>query len=154
MSDVKQSLTLLLVAAVFSAAGCSSLELARFAPPGFIKYEHIANKKPPNTALQETIAERRKAGKKRFPVLFEEPSTEDIPIKRETAEVAADIAVLEAARDELTTAVEASREQAEDDREEMSVLPEKRDALSDKIERDEAIAQDIRENPIPLPDDQ
>jgi len=154
VSDVKQSLAFLLTAAAFSAAGCSSLELARFAPPGIIKYEQIANKKPPNTAMQEIIDERREASEKKFPVLFETPSQKDIPTKRTVTEVTAEIEALEAARDYLAAAVEASRGQVEADSDKMSILPEQRDALSDKIERDEALAKDIRENPIPLPDDQ
>ena len=111
-------------------------------------------KKPPNTAIQEIIDERRGAEEKKFPVLFEAPSKKDIPKKRSAKEVETEIEALEAARDELATAVEASRGQADADHEEMSILPDQRDALSEKIERDEALAKEIRENPIPLSDDQ
>jgi len=154
MPGVKRSHAFLLSLTAFSAAGCSSLELARFAPPGIIKYEDIASKKSPNAAMQDIVEKRRIEGEEKFPILSDMPSRDDLSPVSPPEIRKADIKSLEDARDELAAAVKKSREQSQADRTEVSLLPEQRDVLSDQIEDDAAKAKETRENPISLPDDQ
>jgi hypothetical protein len=149
VSDVKQSLALSLTAVVLLTVGCSDLQLARFAPPGIVKYEDIASEKPPNPAIQQMIEERREDREKEFPILAETPSKKDRPQKRSAAENDAVIASLEEARNTLNESIEASRARAKTELAESVPLPERRDALTNQIEQDEAFAKKERKGRKP-----
>ena len=84
MSGVKQSclrrlaLPLLAGAGVFAVTGCESGDLARFAPPGIVKYEDLAGDQPVNPDVAQRIEERRaEKGAGKFPRLAETPDEED-----------------------------------------------------------------------------
>ncbi len=98
-------------AMIFLTPGCSSDSfLARFAPPGVVKYEDIASEKPPNPAIAETLSEYRETTRKRFPVLSRTPTAGAAPERPDVA-----------ARDALKTD-----------------LTENRDRLAEEIAGDEA----------------
>ncbi len=155
MSGVKQARTTM--AAGFAAAclvalqGCESGDLARFAPPGIIKYEDKAGDQPPNPAIVDRVAERKNepdAGG--FPNLSEAPGKKDQPKKRKQADIDAEISGLSASRDEVAQAVDDDREQAAAELE--RDLPAERDALKAQIEKDEAIAARERREKLQAPD--
>lgn len=54
-----------------AAVGCTSVELARLAPPGIIRYERIADEKEPNPEIVARIEERRVNEQARFPKIGE-----------------------------------------------------------------------------------
>lgn len=137
-----------------AVTGCSSLDLARFAPPGVVKYEDIANEKPPNPTIQAAVDERKATPDKEFPKLAETPSEEDRPQKRHVSEVNEEIGELAGARDNLNAEVAASREQAEAEMAEIMPLPDQRDALDELLQRDEASALAERKDPPPSADNQ
>lgn len=148
MPRVKQPI--LAVAFILAAAGCTQLELARFAPPGIIKYEDLAGDQPANPAIQERIAERKQEGDTRFPVLSETPGESDRPELPPEAERNAQLEELSAQRDALRVAVEADREAAESEKTEAALLPEQRDALKEQTERDAEAVRREQNNLEPL----
>lgn len=154
MPYVRQSLAFLVAAGAMTASGCSSLELARFAPPGFVKYEDIASEKPPNPAIQEVVDARKATPDKKYPKLAETPSPQDRPKKRPLAQVNAEIDDLAAARDSLNDEVARSRELAEAETADAIALPDQRDALDELLQSDEASALAERKDPPPSADNQ
>lgn len=132
-----------------AVTGCSSLDLARFAPPGVVKYEDIASEKPPNPTIQAVVDERKAMPDKEFPKLSETPSKKDRPQKRRLSEVNEEIGELAGARDNLNAEVSAAREQAEAEMAEIVPLPDQRDALDELLLRDEASALAERKDPPP-----
>ncbi len=149
MPYVRQSLAFLTAAGAIAVTGCSSLDLARFAPPGVVKYEDIASEKPPNPTIQAAVDERKATPDKEFPKLAETPSEKDRPQKRRLSEVNEEIGELAGARDNLNAEVAASREQAEAEMAEIMPLPDQRDALDELLQRDEASALAERKDPPP-----
>ncbi|MHA7872355.1 MAG: hypothetical protein ACX939_08400 [Hyphococcus sp.] len=130
------------------------MQLARFAPPGFVKYEDIASQKPPNPAVEQIIAERRESPEKRFPKLAEQPSERDRPAKRPAEDVKAEIKALADARETLQSDLDAARAAAEADRIEGDLLNARRDALDAQLKIDEASAKAERQDePPPAPEE-
>ncbi len=154
MSDVRYILLFFLGAALLAGTGCSSLELARFAPPGVVKYEDIASKKPTNPAIQEIVDARTGAADKAYPDLSQAPSEKDRPRKRSSRWVENQMKLLGETRDTVNGEVEAERALAKAETENALPLPEQRDALGKMLERDEASARAERETPMPTPVDQ
>ncbi len=151
MSDVRYPLVFFLGTAVLAGTGCSSLELARFAPPGLVKYEDIASEKPPNPAIQEILDAQTVASDAEYPDLSQTPSEKDRPQKRSSRWVANQTNLLEDSRDTINEAVEAERAQAIAETEDAILLPEQRDELDEMFERDAVSARAERRDPMPVP---
>lgn len=161
MSSVKQSETRILrsgaafvaAAALLGVQGCESGDLARFAPPGIIKYEEIASEKPPNPEVVKRVAERRAAvGGGEFPILSQTPGPNARPEKRAAAELEAEMAALTSARDDLSSAVDADWAAAEAELE--ADLPAARDALKQQVDGDVNAAAHERRKAIPSQPDE
>ncbi len=131
--------------------GCESADLARFAPPGIIKYEDLAGDQPQNPNVAERIAERRaEPDTGVFPNLSRAPGPKDRPAKRKKAGIAAEMDGLTGVRDDLADAVGADRQAAAEELE--RDLPGERDALKAQIEKDEAAAARERREKLQAPD--
>lgn len=154
MSDVRYLLVFFLSTAFLAGTGCSSLELARFAPPGVVKYEDIASEKEPNPAILEIVEAQSEAADKGYPDLSQAPSKKDRPKKRSIRWVDDQINKLEDTRDTVNADVDADRAQAETETEDAILLPEQRDARDELLDRDEATARAERRDPMPVPNDQ
>ncbi len=59
------------VGLALATIGCAGVDLARLAPPGIIRYERIADEKPPNPTIAARIEERRDSEKPKIPKLGE-----------------------------------------------------------------------------------
>jgi hypothetical protein len=138
------------VAALAAAGGCAELNLARFAPPGIIKYEDIAGDQPVNEQIEARIEERKAAGESKTPNLSEQP--QKIPTGASKAERESLAAELRAKRASLTAAVEADRQASLDERAaEVHISGEgsikfeaTAETLSRAVERDTAAAREER----------
>lgn len=148
MPRVKQPI--LAVAFILAAAGCTQLELARFAPPGIIKYEDLAGDQPQNPAIQERIAERKTEADARYPILSETPGESDRPELPPEAERNAQLEALSAQRDALEIAVNADRAAADAEKSEAALLPVQRDALKEQTDRDAAAVEREQNRQAPL----
>ena len=153
MSDVRYPLVFFLGTAFLAGTGCSSLELARFAPPGVVKYEDIASEKAPNAAIQEVVNASTQASDADYPDLSQTPSAKDRPRKRNSAWIENQIVQLGESRDTLNEAVDAERAQAEAETEDAILFPEQRDARDEMLDSDEATARAERRIPMPVPTD-
>lgn len=147
---------LLALAAV--VAGCSSLDLQRFAPPGLVKYEEIAGDTPPNPAIQARIAERRASIEATYPNLSQAPSAR--PPGKPARERESELAALRESREALGSAIETDRAAAAADRTGGVVLPgdarraqrsleEAREALAESMESARRDAARERAEPLP-----
>jgi len=155
VSGVKQSRKRTMLASVVLAyaalQGCESGDLARFAPPGIIKYEDKAGDLPPNPEIVDRVAERKtEPGTGGFPNLSTAPGKKDRPEKRKQADIEAEISGLAEERDQVADAVEDDREAAE--AELARDLPAERDALKAQIEQDEAVAARERREKLQAPE--
>ena len=153
MSGVKQSQAAIfsLCASIFVLTGCASEDLARFAPPGIVKFEDLAGDQPVNPAVAERIEERRKekdAGK--FPRLAETPDKGDRPAKTPMAEIETETAGLVNARDALAQEVAADRAAAETEL--SSDLAAESDELKALVDADSAAAARERREKLTHPD--
>jgi len=154
VSGVKQSRKRMIWAipplALAALQGCESGDLARFAPPGIIKYEELAGDQPPNPEVVERI-EARKADPDAggFPNLSQAPTRADRPAKRKQADIQAEIAGLVEQRDDVTDAAQQDRAEAAAELEQD--LPGERDALLEQIEKDEAMAARERREKLEAP---
>lgn len=124
------------------AISCSRADLVRLAPPGIIKYEEIANQKPPNQAIADEVASRKQNEPASFPRLAETPGEDDRPDKRPTTEIEAEIAELASARDNLLADVAEDQAAAEAEQASDEELTTQRDTLSERVGEDEA---DVKE---------
>lgn len=153
MSAVKQSPSfrscVFVTAGLLALAGCANGDLARFAPPGVVKYEDIAGDKPQNPAVAERIAERQaEKGNGRFPNLSTAPDEQDRPQKREPADIEAEINALVDQRDGLAEEVAADRDASE--AELASDLHAESETLKERVEQDsKAAARERREKLAP-----
>ena len=160
MSGVKRPLSglrcgALAVALALPAGGCANVDLARFAPPGIVKYEDLAGDQPQNPNVAARIAERRaEQGGGEFPRLSETPGANQRPSPLGQAQVDANKAELTAARETLADAVAEDRaafgaETADD-------LSAEGDTLRVRVEADNAAAaRDRRQKLTPTaPPDQ
>ena len=132
MASVKQSLVAVsALLSPFLAQACSTSDLARFAPPGVVKYEDIASKKEPNPAIQERIRERKEGDDVRFPVLSQTPGASDRPQRPIAEDIEAASATLTTARDDLAETVANDRALADADRVELDNVTQGRDDLAE-----------------------
>ena len=133
-----------------SLQGCANSELARFAPPGIIKYEDIAGDKPQNPEVAARIVDRRaepSAGD--FPVLSQTPGPKQRPKKRPAADIKAEKAELITAREQLEAAVADQRARSDSERE--IDLTEEANTLKARIEEDTAISERDRRERLAAP---
>lgn len=136
------------------AGGCANSDLARFAPPGLIKYEEIAGDQPVNPEVAARVAERRSepdTGK--FPKLSETPGAAERPKKKPPAQVDADMAELSDARDRVEDQIAEDWAAAEADMEEATGLPDRRDELKDRVDRDTIAAARERRDRLAPPEE-
>ena len=149
MPSVKQPIFVAVI--ILAAAGCTKMELLRFAPPGVIKYEDLAGDQPVNPAIEARI-ENRKANADadtKFPVLSRTPGEDDRPTLRPAAERTAQLEELVSKRDQLQNAADLDRAAAEADKSEVELLPEQRDALKEQTESDAALIERERKDLTP-----
>lgn len=137
----------LFCAALLAAPGCANL--ARFAPPGFVKYEDLAGDAPPNPAIEARIAEVKKEQKgDGFPNLSKAPSK--TPDAMPAAEREAAMEELRSARERVDADVAAARIAAAADRAASDAQSAKgslegaRDALGEAVRRDDEAARKER----------
>lgn len=97
------------VGGAMAMTGCTGFDLARLAPPGIIRYEHIADEKEPNPVIVERIEARSEEQKPRFPKLGETTAggakLKPIP----NGGIAGEISSLADERDRLDMALETDR---------------------------------------------
>ncbi len=137
-------------AAIAAVGGCADLNLARFAPPGILKYEDIAGDQPASPEIQARIAERKAETKSRTPNLSKQP--QKIPEGASTEERAALSGELHAKHTALLEAVESDRQTAIEERDAEVTLSgegavrfeDASEALSRAVERDTAEARKER----------
>jgi len=128
-------------------AGCADMQLARFAPPGIIKYEELAGDQPPNPLIAERIEERVEDSDSPFPVLARTPSQSP---QGRTARQRENLTTgLEEKRDRLDVAIGADWGGVEQDRARSAGLPDQRDLLAEDLERDAKAAARERQSPPP-----
>lgn len=137
--------SVLLIAAV-AASGCSG-GLKRFAPPGFVKYEDLAQGKPvaPSIATRIETAQAVEAGA--FPDLSGQPG--QTPAGIAAPERAALGDELDDARMNLVDAVDKDRADAAAER--IQSIEPQRDALDEALKIDDAAARKERGLPPPAP---
>ena len=140
---------LAVLAAGLAISGCTSFQWSRLAPPGIVKYEHIADEKPQNPAIAEEIAQYQDVERKRFPVLSQTPAAGDPPEPPPAKEVDAALAETVTARDGLTQTLDADAAAVEAEREGRALLDAGRDSLVDQIDRDEAAVRRERAEQAP-----
>lgn len=126
---------------VLGAAGCTEVHWRRLAPPGILKYEEIANRKPPNPAIEEKVSEFNTGEAPRFPNLSQTPSEADRPAPRTKQELDTAIAELVEARDRLDAKLDIDRAESEADQQASQNIVSGRDALEEQILKDEAAAK-------------
>ncbi len=144
MPSVKQPIFAAVI--IIATAGCTELELARFAPPGIIKYEDLAGDQPMNPAIEERIETRKVDVDADYPVLARTPGEDDRPALRPASEREEQMEELVAMRDQLQSAADSDRQAAEADQPETALLPEQRDALKEKADRDAEAVKRERDN--------
>lgn len=139
-----------LAAGSMAASGCSNTDLSRFAPPGIVKYEEIASEKPQNPEVAARIAERRaQQGGERFPNLSQTPGPEDKPKKPSSGQISAEMAALQALRENLAEEVAEDRAAAE--AELAGDLQAEREVLSERVESDSRAAARERREKLTAP---
>ena len=128
-------------ALLFLTPGCSSNSfLARFAPPGVVKYEDIAGDKPPNPAIEETVREYRADTQSRFPVLSQTPTSNPAPQIPESEIRDAQKAALIEGRERLAEEI-AGDEAAVEAEEARTAITSRGERFNDQLERDDAAAK-------------
>jgi hypothetical protein len=125
--------------AALAAAGCSG-GLKRFAPPGFVKYEDLAQGQPVAPSIAARIDASRSAEAGDFPDLSAQPSEAPAGIAAPERVALGD--ELEAARVALIEAVERDRAVASAER--IESIEAHRDALDDALKTDDAAARKER----------
>lgn len=128
-------------------SGCADLNLARFAPPGFVKYEDIASKKPPNPAIVERVAERAETPGE-YPVLANTPAAGDRPEKLAAERRDAMAEFLVQRRDDVAAEVAADRAAAADERAVLAEIAEERKRRDEEISSELERAQQERAAPL------
>jgi len=132
---------------VMLLAGCADMQLARFAPPGIIKYEELAGDQPPNPLIAERIEERVEDSDSPFPVIARTPSQS--PSGRPAEQRENLTTGLEDKRDRLDVAIGADWDGVAQDRTRSEGLLDKRDHLAEDLERDAKAAARERQSPPP-----
>lgn len=136
------------IAAILLIQGCSNSFLARFAPPGIVKYEDIAGDKPPNPVIEETIREYRADTKAKFPILSQTPTAGPAPAKPNSNVRDATMTELVESREKLAQELQNDEAAIEADRKEVDALPGKGEALAEKLDEDTIAAQSERKNDL------
>lgn len=103
-----------LLLALLLLGGCAKLGLARFAPPGTVKYEDLSRGEPIDPLIKERIAERKAERAAQYPNLSEQPT--QTPAGLPEVEREESIEELEKRRDAINADVAAAREAAADER--------------------------------------
>ena len=147
MPSVKQPI--FAAAVILAAAGCTELELARFAPPGLIKYEDLAGDQPVNPAIEARIENRKIDTDAGYPVLARTPGEDDRPVLRPAAERTAQMEDLVSMREQLLRAADLDRAAVDAEKPEAELLPEQRDALKEQTEIDATAAKQERKDLTP-----
>lgn len=129
-------------------AGCSEGVLARFAPPGIIKYEDIAGEKPINPAVADAIGQRKEAVDEEFPLIARTPGPKDVPSKPGQVTIDAISSELTAARDDVNAKVDTDRAEALLESESADVLIENREGLDEALQADNEAAARERRDPL------
>lgn len=136
----------ILCLALLAAPGCSGL--ARFAPPGILKYEDLAKGQPQSPVIKDRIAEAKKEDREGFPNLSETPSI--APAAMPEAEREKAVAALKTERASVAEQIAADRAAVEADRAATDAQTDEgslagaRDALSDAVKKDDAAARKER----------
>jgi hypothetical protein len=123
------------------AAGCSTFDPKRLAPPGFVRYERIADEKEPNPEIQARIADYKQENKPRFPKVGETAAGGARMTPIPDGGVDAEIAGLETARDELERSIKESRDAQDADDQALRDIGESGAALTERIAREKAAAE-------------
>lgn len=136
------------IAVILLVQGCSNSFLARFAPPGVVKYEDIAGDKPPNPAIEQTVQEYREDTKARFPVLSRTPTSKPLPEKPDSAVRDATMNELIESREKLAQELQNDQAAIDADRTEVDALPGKGEDLAEKLDEDTSAAQAERKDSL------
>lgn len=146
----------ILMLPICAVSGCADSQLARFAPPGIIKYEDIASEKPANPAITARVEERRadpEAGD--FPRLANTPGESDRPDRRPQAELDAEREVLVSARDGVADGAIRDRREADADKADREALEAQGETLKIQVEKDSALsARERQQQSLPTIDEQ
>lgn len=137
------------LSAVLLIQGCANSSLARFAPPGFVKYEDIAGEKPPNPVIQESVRNYQQETRGEFPVLSETPSAGQPPERPPDAQRDAALQGLVEQRDVFAAELEADRAAADADLLEREKLSAESDSFAERLEGDLAAARAERQEGVP-----
>lgn len=130
------------VALLFLTPACSSNSvLARFAPPGVVKYEDIAGDKPPNPAIEETVREYRADTRSRFPVLSQTPTAGPAPQIPESELRDAQKAELIEGREKLAEEIAGDEAAVEAEEARAAAITSRGERFNDQLERDDAAAK-------------
>lgn len=121
--------------AALAVAGCSG-GLARFAPPGFVKYEDRAKGIPVSPEIAARIDAQSETGA-RFPKLSEQPAVKPAAVAPQERAALGD--GLDAQRTELLQSIEADRAAAGAER--LDAIEPQRDALDEALRNDDAAAR-------------
>ncbi|MEM8936890.1 MAG: hypothetical protein AAGC77_10830 [Pseudomonadota bacterium] len=135
---------LIFIGFLLCAAGCANLDLARFAPPGLVKYEEIAGDQPPNPEIEKLVAARKEEPNVKFPILSQTPGAADQPKIPSQQVVDAQSQELNAARDAVQLAADNDRKSVEADKSGIDALRDERDALKRRVDQDAIDAADER----------
>lgn len=136
-------------ALIFLTAGCSgSSFLARFAPPGLVKYEDIAGEKPPNPAIEETVRNYREDTRARFPVLSRTPTAGPAPEIPDGARRDALKAELIEGREKLAEEVSGDQAAVAAEEAQGAAITNRGERFNDQLERDSAAAKEERRNDL------
>ena len=125
--------------------GCSSEDLKRVAPPGFIRYEDLAKGEPISPALKSKMEEVAADKNVDYPVLHEQPDARPRVHDDATVKVIED--ALLARREALQAQIDKARRNADAERAED--LEAMKAALQIEVEADKSAAAGESRLPIP-----
>lgn len=106
----------ILIAAFLSMPGCSSFDWARLAPPGIVKYEEIASKKPPNETIQLELNRNREETASSYPKIADMPINSDAEQRGALGKLNEESNSLIVSREELELQLNSDRAQANQER--------------------------------------
>ena len=138
--------SVLTAALLIPILGCSSGDLKRFAPPGFVKIEELAGDQPANPIVQERVNERLSKAPRNFPRVKDSPS--EGPVGLSSEEQSSLLTSLEYSRDALNEEIEREKESAKSEIAQSGDLAMERDALAEAVEKASAVAAMERRSPI------
>lgn len=130
-----------------ASAGCSSADLRRLAPPGIIRYEKIADEKPPNPVIEQRVKAYGGNRDAVFPKIGETLSSAGRPSRMPAAEVDREIETLSERRDRLQADVEAERRAADEREAELDAIRAQGETLRRELESQKDLARRERAAP-------